>query len=63
MKSPNKKGENKRVNLNERTKCFVKLVFSLYPEENVNLKISKWRKHQVACCIFLMMLAQILEMA
>ena len=41
MKSPNKKGENKRFNFNERTNFFVKLVFSLYPEENVNLKIVK----------------------
>ena len=60
MKSVNEKGDNKRVNFNERIKCFVKLVFSLYPEENVNLKNIKWIKHQVECVVFLMMLTHIL---
>ena len=63
MKSPNKKGKKKRVKFNARTKCVVKLVSSLYSEENANLKIVRWRKNQVACDIFLTIITQIFEIA
>ena len=63
MKSPNKKGEKKRAKFNAKTKYVVKLVCSIYPEENANLKIVRRRKNQVACDVFLTIITQILEMA